>query len=203
MGSMCAICMHVGQWCVFVESRKLASSAVYERVWTTTSDMWRERGTLEITLYSFRKDYITDQVVGWYELESAYVDALTCISYNLTSQRYANKILTPHVVLYAVAIGDFILLMQEIIQLIWWRFFLKLKQYGLWSCQHVSLSYPTCLGLIRKTHSTLPSLTVPVVEISLLEDWKSIPQSLNRNFIASMLNRCASALAVRGDHTPY
>ncbi|GFT69829.1 transposable element Tcb1 transposase [Trichonephila clavipes] len=35
------------------------------------------------------------------------------------------------------------------------------------------------------------------------EEWNSIPQSLIDNLIASMANRCAAVLAVRGDHTPY
>ncbi|GFU16594.1 transposable element Tcb2 transposase [Trichonephila clavipes] len=41
------------------------------------------------------------------------------------------------------------------------------------------------------------------LEIALLEEWNSIPQSLIDNLIASMTNRCAVVLAVRGDHTPH
>ncbi|GFX31777.1 uncharacterized protein TNCV_171101 [Trichonephila clavipes] len=48
-----------------------------------------------------------------------------------------------------------------------------------------------------------PPATVRDLEIALLEEWKSIPQSLFDNLIASMENRCAAVLAVRGDHTPY
>ncbi|GFS97650.1 transposable element Tcb2 transposase [Trichonephila clavipes] len=48
-----------------------------------------------------------------------------------------------------------------------------------------------------------PPATVRDLEIALLEEWNSIPQSLIDNFIASMANRCAAVLAVRGDHTPY
>ncbi|GFT41533.1 transposable element Tc3 transposase [Trichonephila clavipes] len=35
------------------------------------------------------------------------------------------------------------------------------------------------------------------LEIALLEEWNSIPQSLIDNLIASMANRCAAVLAVR------
>ncbi|GFV29918.1 transposable element Tcb2 transposase [Trichonephila clavipes] len=48
-----------------------------------------------------------------------------------------------------------------------------------------------------------PPATVRDLEIALLEEWNSIPQSLIDNLIASMANRCAAILAVRGDHTPY
>ncbi|GFV30053.1 transposable element Tcb2 transposase [Trichonephila clavipes] len=48
-----------------------------------------------------------------------------------------------------------------------------------------------------------PPVTVRDLEIALLEEWNSIPQSLIDNLIASMTNRCAAVLAVRGDHTPY
>ncbi|GFV02059.1 transposable element Tcb2 transposase [Trichonephila clavipes] len=48
-----------------------------------------------------------------------------------------------------------------------------------------------------------PHATVRGLEIALLEEWSSIPQSLIDNLIASMANRCAAILAVRGDHTPY
>ncbi|GFT97241.1 transposable element Tcb2 transposase [Trichonephila clavipes] len=48
-----------------------------------------------------------------------------------------------------------------------------------------------------------PPATVRDLEIALLEEWNSIPQSLIDNFIASMANRCAAVLPVRGDHTPY
>ncbi|GFX89854.1 transposable element Tcb2 transposase [Trichonephila clavipes] len=48
-----------------------------------------------------------------------------------------------------------------------------------------------------------PLATVRDLEIALLEEWNSIPQSLIDNLTASMANRCAAVLAVRGDHTPY
>ncbi|GFS65082.1 transposable element Tcb2 transposase [Trichonephila clavipes] len=48
-----------------------------------------------------------------------------------------------------------------------------------------------------------PPAIVQDLETALLEEWNSIPQSLIDNLIASMANRCAAVLAVRGDHTPY
>ncbi|GFY32231.1 transposable element Tcb2 transposase [Trichonephila clavipes] len=48
-----------------------------------------------------------------------------------------------------------------------------------------------------------PPATVRDLEIALLEEWDSIPQSLIDNLIASMANMCAAVLAFLGDHTPY
>ncbi|GFU63104.1 hypothetical protein TNCV_4162761 [Trichonephila clavipes] len=61
-----------------------------------------------------------------------------------------------------------------------------------------------CLGHTRTTHccATKAACYCPRLEIALLEEWNSIPQSLIDNLIASMENRCAAVLAVRGDHTP-
>ncbi|GFU73331.1 transposable element Tcb1 transposase [Trichonephila clavipes] len=41
-----------------------------------------------------------------------------------------------------------------------------------------------------------PPATVRDLEIALLEEWNSIPQSLIDNLIASMENRCAAVLTV-------
>ncbi|GFV58463.1 transposable element Tc1 transposase [Trichonephila clavipes] len=48
-----------------------------------------------------------------------------------------------------------------------------------------------------------PPATVRDLEIALLEEWNCIPQSLIDYLIASMANRCAAFLALRGDHTLY
>ncbi|GFV30481.1 hypothetical protein TNCV_3046961 [Trichonephila clavipes] len=43
-----------------------------------------------------------------------------------------------------------------------------------------------------------PPVTVRDWNLHFLEEWNSIPQSLIDNLIASMANRCAAILAVRG-----
>ena len=45
-----------------------------------------------------------------------------------------------------------------------------------------------------------PLFTLQDMKMALLEKWNSIPQSLIDNIIASVENRCAAVLAVRGDH---
>ncbi|GFS49676.1 hypothetical protein TNCV_4344011 [Trichonephila clavipes] len=44
-----------------------------------------------------------------------------------------------------------------------------------------------------------PPATVRDLEIALLEEWNSIPQSLIDNLIASMANRNETPLRVKGD----
>ncbi|GFS50119.1 hypothetical protein TNCV_2561 [Trichonephila clavipes] len=88
-----------------------------------------------------------------------------------------------------------------------------MKQYSVWNCQralpdlnpieHVWDMHPTTRRVFIAARPRPPCYHCPRLEIALLEEWNSIPQSLNDNFIASMANRCAAVLAVRGDHTPY
>ncbi|GFU70313.1 transposable element Tcb2 transposase [Trichonephila clavipes] len=100
------------------------------------------------------------------------------------------------------------MIMPDRIELFWWRTCLKLKQYSVWNGQR---ALPD-LNPIKHVWDMLgrriaarprPPATVRDLEIALLEEWNSIPQSLIDNLIASMANRCAAVLAVRGDHTPY
>ncbi|GFT58557.1 DDE_3 domain-containing protein [Trichonephila clavipes] len=100
------------------------------------------------------------------------------------------------------------MIMPDRIELVWWRTCLKLKQYSVWNGQ---CALPD-LNPIEHVWDILgrriaarprPPATVRDLEIALLEEWNSIPQSLIDNLIASMANRCAAVLTVRGDHTPY
>ncbi|GFT58957.1 uncharacterized protein TNCV_185751 [Trichonephila clavipes] len=61
------------------------------------------------------------------------------------------------------------------------------------------------LDMLGRRNAARPSLpaTVRDLEIAHLEEWNSIPQRLIDNRIASMTNRCAAVVAVRGDHTTY
>ncbi|GFW54093.1 transposable element Tcb1 transposase [Trichonephila clavipes] len=90
-------------------------------------------------------------------------------------------------------------MMPKIIQLILCRTFFEVEQIQSMELQIRSLgpkSYAACLGLIRTTHSTrsLSSLTVRGVEIVLLEECSSIPQSLTDALIASTLNSIAAPM---------
>ncbi|GFU78606.1 transposable element Tcb2 transposase [Trichonephila clavipes] len=128
----------------------------------------------------------------------------------LTGRRYADEILRPHVISYAGAIGDsFVfqdnarphrarlaenMLEAETIQRREW----PASSPVLNPIEHVWDMLGRCIAARPR-----PPATVRDLEIALLEEWNSIPQSLIDNHIAFMANRCAAVLAVRGDHTPY
>ncbi|GFW30091.1 transposable element Tc3 transposase [Trichonephila clavipes] len=48
-----------------------------------------------------------------------------------------------------------------------------------------------------------PPSSVTVLKRALQEAWNSLNPQLIHHLIASMVNRCAACLAVRGDHTSY
>ncbi|GFV01894.1 hypothetical protein TNCV_4978451 [Trichonephila clavipes] len=118
---------------------------------------------------------------------------------NLTARRYSDKILRLHVLpfLQPLMIPFFGCRMKpDLIQLVLWRTFLKLKQsvYGVSSMLPLTLSDQACLGWTihcckTKIHSYCPSLR---------QEWDSIPQSLINNLFTSMLDRCTAVLAVGG-----
>ncbi|GFW65126.1 transposable element Tcb2 transposase [Trichonephila clavipes] len=47
-----------------------------------------------------------------------------------------------------------------------------------------------------------PPQTLHELERALLEEWDGIPQFVINSLIDSMLQRCSTMLAVRGNHTP-
>ncbi|GFW85486.1 transposable element Tcb2 transposase [Trichonephila clavipes] len=129
----------------------------------------------------------------------------------LTGRRYADEILRPHVIPYPGAIGDSFVFQDDNARP--HRAHLVKNMLEAETIQRMEL--PACspdLNPIEHVWDMLrrriaarprPPATVRDLEIALLEEWNSIPQSLIDNFIASMANRCEAVLAVRGDHTPY
>ncbi|GFV35185.1 transposable element Tcb2 transposase [Trichonephila clavipes] len=129
----------------------------------------------------------------------------------LMGRRYADEILLPHVILYAGAIGDSFVFQYDNTR----PHRARLVENMLEAETIQRMEWPACspdLNPIdhvwdmrgrRNAARPRPPATVRDLEIALLEEWNSIPQSLIDNLIASMTNRCAAVLAVRGDHTPY
>ncbi|GFV94441.1 transposable element Tc3 transposase [Trichonephila clavipes] len=50
---------------------------------------------------------------------------------------------------------------------------------------------------------TLPPVTIRELRLALQDEWAAMPQQLIDTLILSMGRRCATCLAVRGDHIPY
>ncbi|GFV30791.1 transposable element Tcb2 transposase [Trichonephila clavipes] len=129
----------------------------------------------------------------------------------LTRQRYADEILRPHVIPYAGAIGDSFVFQDDNARPHRARLVENMLEAETIQC----MEWPVCspdLNPIKHVWDMLgrciaarprPPATVRDLEVALLEKWNSITLSLIDNLIASMANRCAVVLAVRGDHTPY
>ncbi|GFX75158.1 transposable element Tc1 transposase [Trichonephila clavipes] len=129
----------------------------------------------------------------------------------LTGRRYADEILRLHVIPYIGAIGDSFVFQDDNAR----PHRARLVENMLEAETIQRMEWPACspdLNPIEPVRDMLrrriaarprPPATVRDLEIALLEEWNSIPQSLIDNLIASMANRCAGVLAVRGDHTPY
>ncbi|GFY26710.1 transposable element Tcb2 transposase [Trichonephila clavipes] len=129
----------------------------------------------------------------------------------LTGRRYADEILRPHVIPYAGAIGDSFVFQDDNSR----PHRARLVENMLEDETIQRMEWPACspdLNPIEQVWDMLgrriaarprPPATVRDLEIALLEEWNSIPQSQIDNLITSMTNRCAAVLAVLGDHTPY
>ncbi|GFU53796.1 transposable element Tc3 transposase [Trichonephila clavipes] len=81
--------------------------------------------------------------------------------------------------------------------------------------ENMRMSWPTYspdLNLIEHVRDMLrrqiavlshPPSSVTELKRALQETWNRLSPQLIHHLIASMVNRCAVRLAVRGDHTPY
>ncbi|GFW85410.1 transposable element Tcb1 transposase [Trichonephila clavipes] len=129
----------------------------------------------------------------------------------LTGRRYADEVLRSHIIPYAGAIGDSFIFQDDNARPHRSRLVENMHEAETIQRMEWPVGFPD-LNPIEHVWDMLgrriaarprPPATVRDLEIALLKEWKSIPQSLIDNLIASMANRCAAVLAVRGDHTPY
>ncbi|GFS86480.1 transposable element Tcb2 transposase [Trichonephila clavipes] len=191
------------------------------RTTTSTNDrvtpdvfLYGGTGALEITPHSFVKGHNTEELVGWYGggiSIGGRTDLHIIRNGTLTGRRYADEILRPHVIPYAGAIRDSFVFQDDNGR----PHRARLVENMLEAETIQRMEWPACspdLNPIEHVWDILgrriaarprPPATVRDLEIALLEEWNSIPQSLIDNLIASRENRCAAVLAVRGDHTPY
>ncbi|GFX29817.1 transposable element Tcb2 transposase [Trichonephila clavipes] len=175
--------------------------------------VWRDRGTRNNpTFVRERSQY---KRAGWIVWGGISIGGRTDLHIirngTLTGRRYADEILRPHVIPYAGAIRDSFVFQDDNAR----PHRARLMENMLEAETIQRVEWPACspdLNPIEHVWDMLgrriaarprPPATVRDLEIALLEEWNSIPQSLIDNLIASMANRCAAVLAVRGDHTPY
>ncbi|GFX03150.1 transposable element Tcb2 transposase [Trichonephila clavipes] len=175
--------------------------------------VWRDRGTRNNP--AFVRERSQYRRAGWMVWGGISIGGRTDLHIirngTLTGRRYADEILRPHVIPYAGAIGDSFVFQDDNAR----PHRARLVENMLEAETIQRMEFPACspdLNPIEHVWDMLrrriaarprPPATVRDLEIALLEEWNSIPQSLIDNFIASMANRCAAVLAVRGDHTPY
>ncbi|GFU07471.1 transposable element Tcb2 transposase [Trichonephila clavipes] len=175
--------------------------------------VWRDRGTRNNPAFvPERSQY---RRAGWMVWGGISIGGRTDLHIirngTLTGRRYADEILRPHVIPYVGAIGDSFVFQDDNAR----PHRARLVENMLEAETIQRMEWPACSpdlnpvehvwDMLRRRIAARPKppATVRDLEIALLEEWNSIPQSLIDNFIASMANRCAAVLAIRGDHTPY
>ncbi|GFV86573.1 transposable element Tc1 transposase [Trichonephila clavipes] len=172
--------------------------------------VWKDRGTRNNP--AFVRERSQYRRAGWMIWGGISIGGRTDLHIirngTLTGRRYADKILRPHVIPYA---GDSFVFQDDNAR----PHRARLVENMLEAETIQRMEWPACspdLNPIEHVWDILgrriavrprPPATVRDLEIALLEEWNSIPQSLIDNLIASMANRCAAALAVRGDNMLY
>ncbi|GFU14608.1 transposable element Tcb1 transposase [Trichonephila clavipes] len=199
--------------------RRVFSQTVHESRFSLECDtrrvlVWRDRGTRYNPAFVHERSQY--RRAGWMVWGGISIGGRTDLHIirngTLTGRRYADEILLqPHVIPYAGAIGDSFVFQDANAR----PHRARLVENMLEAETIQRMEWPVCspdLNPIEHVWDMLgrriaarprPPATVRDLEIALLEEWNSIPQSLIDNLIASMANRCAAVLAVRRDHTPY
>ncbi|GFW50161.1 transposable element Tcb2 transposase [Trichonephila clavipes] len=128
----------------------------------------------------------------------------------LTGRRYADEILRPYVIPYAVAIGDSFVFQDDNAR----PHRARLVENMLEAETIQRMEWPACspdLNPIEHVWDMLgqriaarprPPATVRDLEIALLEEWNSIPQSQIDNLIASMANSKNIPVAPQPPYSP-
>ncbi|GFS79166.1 transposable element Tcb2 transposase [Trichonephila clavipes] len=129
----------------------------------------------------------------------------------LTARRYRDEILRSIVVPYAAAIGCDFILMDDNSR----PHHANLVEYSLFEEGIVRMEWSACspdmnplehvwdpLGT-RVAGRQPPPPALQELERALLEEWNRIRQLVFNSLIDSLLQRCSTLLAVRGNHTLY
>ncbi|GFW29798.1 transposon Tf2-6 polyprotein [Trichonephila clavipes] len=159
--------------------------------------VWRDRGTRNNPAFVNRR-------AGWMVWGGISIGGRTDLHIirngTLTGRRYADEILRPYVIPYAVATGDSFVFQDDNAR----PHRARVVENMLEAETIQRMEWPACspdLNPIEPVWDMLgrriaarprPPATVRDLEIALLEEWNSIPQSLIDNLIASMANRLSS-----------
>ncbi|GFW10566.1 transposable element Tcb2 transposase [Trichonephila clavipes] len=175
--------------------------------------VWRDRGTRNNP--AFVRERSQYRRAGWMVWGGISIGGRTDLHIirngTLTGRRYADEMLRPHVIPYAGAIGDSFVFQDDnarphrarLVENILETETIQRMEWPVYSPDLNPIEHVWDMLGLRIAARPRPPATVRDLEIALLEEWNSIPQSLIDNHIATMANKCAAVLAVRGDHTPY
>ncbi|GFU22669.1 transposable element Tcb2 transposase [Trichonephila clavipes] len=175
--------------------------------------IWRERGSRNHPSNIIERDrYGGRGVLVWGGIMlGSRTDLHIFDAGSVNGTRYCNEILLPYVRLFRGAMGLQFLFMddnapchrtvaaeqllecEDIERMDW-----PARSPDLNSIEHVW----DFLGR-RLAARTLPPVTIRELRLALQDEWAAMPQQLIDTLILSMGRRCATCLAVRGDHIPY
>ncbi|GFW81185.1 transposable element Tcb2 transposase [Trichonephila clavipes] len=168
--------------------------------------VWRDRGTRNNP--AFVRERSQYRRAGWMVWGGISIggrmDLHIIRNGTLTGRRYADKILRPYVIPYAVAIGDSFVFQDDnarphrarLVENMVEAETIQRMEWAACSPDLNPIEHVWDMLRRRIAARLRPPATVRDLEIALLEEWNSIPQSLIDNLIACMANRCAAVLAV-------
>ncbi|GFX62172.1 transposable element Tc3 transposase [Trichonephila clavipes] len=175
--------------------------------------IWREQGSRNHSSNIVERDrYGGHSVLVWGGIMlGSRTDLHIFDAGSVNGTRYCNEILLPYVRLFRGAMGlQFLfmddnapchrtvaaeqLLESEDIERMDW----PARSPDLNPIEHVW----DVLGR-RLAARTLPPVTVRELRLALQDEWAAMPQQLIDTLILSMVRRCETCLAVRGDYIPY
>ena len=175
------------------------------RVWRRRGERLNDRHIDEIDAYG------RGGVMVWAGISTGGKTDLVIVDGNLTSQRYVDEILRPHVVPYAGAIGESFILQDDNARphrgLIVQDF---LDEQGIsrmnWPAVSPDLNPIEHMWDIlgrRVTPRLNPDSTVNDLKVILVEEWSQITIQQVDRLIGSMRRRCTECIEAAGGHTHY
>lgn len=200
----------VGEWAnvMFSDESRFSLSSDSRRV-----TIWRERGTrFEPRNISERHHFPSRGVMVW---AGIMMDGRTDLHFfdtgSVTGQRYRDEVLEPYVRLFRGAVGPNFIFMDDNApchRAVLVDDFLETEniQRMSWPANSPDLNpIEHVWDMLGRQIAALshPPSSVTELKRTLQEAWNHLSPQLIHHLIASMVNRCAACLAVRGDHTPY
>ncbi|GFX93799.1 transposable element Tcb1 transposase [Trichonephila clavipes] len=198
----------VGEWANVMFSDESRFSLSSDSRW-----IWRERRTrFEPRNMTERHHFPSRGVMVW---AGIMMDGHTDLHFfdtgSVTAQRYRDEVLEPYVRLFRGAVGPDFIFMDDNVpchRAVLIDDFLETEniQRMSWPANSLDLnSIEHVWDMLGRQIAALshPPSSVTELKRAFQEAWSHLSPQLIHHLIASMVNRCAACLAVRGDHTPY